>query len=76
MGWLTSRERGALFVVNVDGEGAALLALGFRVSSHSGCTLADSNGEVAGVTFEAPSFFLVILEAEVALEALDAKVNE
>jgi len=74
---LTSGEGRAVLVVYADAERAAFLAFAVicSVPSDSGRSLADADGKVARITLEAPALLLMILEAEVALEALDAEVD-
>ena len=45
------------------------------LNDYSSCTFEDRDSEVALVALDAPTLFVVIIEAQVALEALDAKID-
>ena len=45
------------------------------LSDYSGCTLKDTHSEVTLVALQAPPLLVVVLNAEVAFEALDTEVN-
>lgn len=74
---LAFREGRAVLVVHIDFDRAALLALCLATcqSSDSRSTLAYSDCGIAGVALETPTLLLVVLEADVALEALNAEVD-
>lgn len=58
-------------------EGVALgaLGLGTLFSQDAGRTLKETDPEVAGVAFEPEAFLVVVLQTQVALEALNAEVD-
>lgn len=45
------------------------------LKGHAGRTLEDRNSEVAGVALDAPAFLVVVVEANMASEAPEAKVD-
>lgn len=66
-----------LLVDHVDRKASTLVAFSFFIvnSFHSGCSLEYGDSEVANVTFQSPSFLVVILKTKMTSEALATKVN-
>ena len=66
-----------LFIHNIDGIASTFFTFLFFVvySFYSGGSLEDGDSEVADVTFESPTFFVVELETKMTPEAFTTEIK-